>query len=137
MPSRCPLCKSQAETGSHIFILCDYAREVWDIITQDINILWCKPDNLRECLQQWNGLCKTAGRQDHPEWLLPHFCWGIWKERNNRIFRDREESALILGRKVSKNIKENLQVLKEDKEETGDSEIAKDKDSNLKRQDAS
>ncbi len=137
MPSRCPLCKNQAETGNHIFILCDYAREVWNVITHDNETLWCKPDNLMDFFHQWKGLCKIAGRQDHSDWILPHFCWGIWKERNNRIFRDREEPAIILGKKVSKNIKENLQVLKEEEEEEGDRKIAKEKDRNLKRQDAS
>jgi len=61
IPNRCPLCKNNLELGNHLFILCDFAREVWNFLTQDLE-----------------------------------------------IFRDREELALILGRKILKNIKENL-----------------------------
>lgn len=73
MPNRFPLCKNQSETEKHIFILCDYAREVWNVITQDKEILWCRPDNLIDFFNQWKSLCKMAGRQDYSDWLLPHF----------------------------------------------------------------
>lgn len=108
MPSRCPLRKSQTESRNHIFIQCDYAREVWNVTNQEKEILWCRPDNLIDFFRHWKSLCKIAGWQDYYDCLFPHVCWGIWKERNNKIFRDREELAKILGRKILKNIKENL-----------------------------
>ena len=43
---------------------------------------------------------------------------------------------MILGRKVSKNIKENIQMLKEGEEEKGDRKTAKENNRNLRRQDA-
>lgn len=116
--------------------MCAYAREVWNAITQDINILWCRPNNIIDFLHQWKYLCKMAGQQDHSDWFLPHFCWGIWKERNNRVFRDREEPAAILGRKIVRNIKENLLMLKEGEDEKGKRKPRKEKDRNPRRQDA-
>ena len=50
--------------------------------------------------------------QEISSWFLPHFCWSIWKERNNWIFRDREEPTLVVGRKTFCNIKENFSVRK-------------------------
>ena len=32
-------------------------------------------------------------------WVLPHACWGVWKERNNRIFRDKESNAKVVFHK--------------------------------------
>lgn len=133
MPSRCPLCKSQTELGNHIFIQCDYAREVWNVTTQEKEILWCRPDNLIDFFKHWKSLYKIVGWQDYYDWLLPHFYWGIWKERNNIIFRDREEPTKILGRKILKNIKENLQVKEEGEAKIGDRKKVKVKDKDLKR----
>ena len=49
---------------------------------------------------------------DLSTWTLPHFCWGIGKERNNIIFRDREEPTFVLGEKIYRSIKENYEVRK-------------------------
>lgn len=40
-------------------------------------------------------------------WLLPHFCWDVWKERNNCIFRDSEATGRTLLEKIKKNLLEN------------------------------
>jgi ribonuclease HI len=68
------------------------------------------------------------------EWLLPHFCWGIWKERNNRIFREKEEPTVVVERKIHKLLKENYQVSKGD--DTAKEEVNR-KQTNSKRQEAS
>ncbi len=63
----------------------------------------------------------------------PHFCWSIWKERNNQIFRDREEPTLVVGRKIFSNIKENFYVRKGGEFETGGKKKEKVKDRSRKR----
>ena len=64
---------------------------------------------------------------------LPHFCWGVWNERNNRIFRDREEPTYVLVEKIYRNIKENYQVRKGGDIENGGNKKEKDKDRRTKR----
>ena len=41
---------------------------------------------------------------------MPHFYWGVWKERNNIIFRDKEEPTFVLGEKIYRSIKKNYEV---------------------------
>ena len=55
---------------------------------------------------------KGTNLQPLSTWSLPHFYQGVWKERNNRIFRDREESTFVLADKINSNIKENYQIRK-------------------------
>ena len=93
----------------------------------------CRLDNLIDFFSHWKSLCKIAGWQDYYAWFLPRFCWSIWKERNNKIFRDREEPTKILGRKILKNIKENLQLKEEGEADIGDRKKVKVKDKDLKR----
>ena len=71
--------------------------------------------------------------QELSTWILPHYCWSIWKERKNRIFRDREELTLVLGKKIYKNIKENYQVRKGGDIEASGRKMEKEKDRMLKR----
>ena len=43
---------------------------------------------------------------------MPHFFWGIWKERNNRTSRNKEEPAKIVGKKIYRMMKENYRLRK-------------------------
>ena len=43
---------------------------------------------------------------------LPHFYSGIWKERNNRIFREREAHAFVLADKIDSTMRENHAIRK-------------------------
>ena len=45
-------------------------------------------------------------------WTLPHFCWGVWKERNNHIFRDREVPVNVLLDKINGYLRENFLIRK-------------------------
>lgn len=71
--------------------------------------------------------------QEFSSWFLPHFCWNIWKERNNQIFRDREELALVVGRKIFSNIKDNFSMRKGGLFEIGGRKKEKVKDRVRKR----
>ena len=105
MPSRCVLCKEQLATSNHMFIHCSFSRTVWGTLTQDLGFNWCVPSNLLYFFYQWHGLFNGFFLQEISSRILPHFCWSIWKDRNNRIFRDRDELAIVVGRKIFSNIK--------------------------------
>ena len=136
MPSRCVLCKEQLEIGNHMFIHCSFSRTVWGTLTQDLGHSWCVPSNLLDFFCQWHGLFKGSVMQEISSWILPHFCWSIWKEINNQIFKDREELALVVGRKIFSNIKENFSVRKGGDFEIEGRKKEKVKDRSRKRQEA-
>lgn len=112
MPNRCILCKNQLETVSHLFLHCPFSREVWDSLTRDLGISWCIPKKILNFYTQWINLTKSTDAKNFGAWLLPHFCWGIWKERNNRIFREKKDPTAVVERKIHKLLKENYQVSK-------------------------
>lgn len=39
---------------------------------------------------------------------LPHIAWGIWKERNNRVFRDQKSSTLVVATRIRNSTKKNF-----------------------------
>ena len=119
--------------GKHLFINCPFSREVWDFMTKEVGISWCKPDNLLDFFSQWKSMLKGSNLQELGSWIMPLFCWGIWKERNNRTFREKEESASIVGKKTYKMMKENYCVRKGGEIEMGGKKWEKEKDGKVKR----
>lgn len=57
----------------------------------------------------------------------------MWKERNNIIFRDREEPGYVLVDKIYSNMKENYQIRKGGDIEDGGKKKEKEKDRRSKR----
>ena len=134
MPNRCILCKNQMELVNHMFIHYPYSREVWDNLTKNFGVSWCKLGNVLDFFCHWISMFKGLDLLDLSTWTLPHFCWGVQKERNNRIFRESEEPAYVLGENIYRNIKENYQVRKGGDIENGGNKKEKDKYRRRKRQ---
>ena len=44
--------------------------------------------------------------------IPPYVCWHIWKERNNRIFREESKIVEVVFGIMNKLLKENLRVAK-------------------------
>lgn len=41
---------------------------------------------------------------------LPHISWGLWKDINNRVFRDIESNSLVVAIRIRNTIKENFLI---------------------------
>ena len=65
-------------------------------------------------------------------WSLPHFYWGIWIEKNNYIFRDRESPTFVIDDKIEGTMKENFSIRKGGDSEGGNN-IGKKKNRERKR----
>jgi hypothetical protein len=92
-PHRCALCNNNAETTQHLFIDCNYAKEVWGLMLQDFQIT-IPPQNLvAELFASWNRI--------YPQRIPPksfwrkiwtaipkYICWQIWLARNQQIFKE-------------------------------------------------
>ncbi|XP_004234894.1 uncharacterized protein [Solanum lycopersicum] len=86
----CVLCKSADESIEHIFIQCHYARKVWERLLDWI-------DNHSRCPMTWSqfmqwsiqhGKGKTKSAQLFKS-ILAEGVYGLWNERNKRIFEDK------------------------------------------------
>ena len=93
-PTRCPLCKKKEETSDHIILGCHFSKEVW-IGAMRLNPGINLPDTIQGLFSNWMNLspfqlAKKTLLQTAWKWLPKAICWKIWIERNNRIFRDKE-----------------------------------------------
>ena len=69
-------------------------------------------ENMEQFVESWD--CPFH----HPRLILlwkiipPYVCWHIWKERNNRIFREESGMVEVVFGVMNKLLKENLRVAK-------------------------
>ena len=63
-------------------------------------------------------------------WSLPNFYWGIWKERNNRIFKERET---LIADKIDSTMREKFAIKKGRDIEEGGNNMEKKKKREMKR----
>ena len=69
-------------------------------------------------------------------WILQHFYWGIWKEHNNRIFREREPLEFIIAEKIECLTLENYVITKGKNIEEGGKYKTRKEDRVKRRQEA-
>ncbi|OVA06349.1 Reverse transcriptase zinc-binding domain [Macleaya cordata] len=90
--NRCWCCKRREETISHLFVHCDMASEIWRYFLQPYKLDWVFADNLQIELWRWRE--NFGSRSGRKIWQPLPFAivWGIWLERNNRAFNEKENS---------------------------------------------
>ncbi|CAN1220450.1 Putative ribonuclease H protein At1g65750 [Linum perenne] len=90
IPNRCVMCGADAESIFHLFRECEFATQVWSIFSSRLSVFGPFPRSLKEWLWAWKGL--NCGLDFEPcfKMLLHGVLWGLWGERNNRVFRDLE-----------------------------------------------
>eukprot|EP00253_Pinus_taeda_P035878 PITA_35878 len=108
-PSRCQLCEVQEETMEHLLNNCIFTSRLWDSFAsifqqsdRDIGSLFNTLTNWRKNFSD-NEVLSSA-------WALtPCFIiWNVWKERNNRIFKNAKKSPQDLYDLILKQIKETV-----------------------------
>jgi len=112
----------------HILLGCPYSKEVWEkalMLNPGINL----PDTTQALFLNWMKLApfhldKKTLLQSAWRWSPKAICWKIWLERNNRIFRDKEnqsskiasQARAILGEALEHNsgLSNSMQLSKEE-----------------------
>jgi hypothetical protein len=84
----CVLCGSDIiETALHLFINCPMAAQIWRALSAKVNMPMI---SLRESVLDTYLASTPRGAGSQVEHWLTYFIstvWAIWRERNNRIFR--------------------------------------------------
>lgn len=44
------------------------------------------------------------------KFILPYLCWGVWKERNDRVFRGKESNSNQIFHKIKSMVIENIRL---------------------------
>lgn len=91
-PFNCPLCNSEIETSKHLFLTCPFATQIWTNLCIKFH-LPSPPPNLVVLLTTWRR--RKISRNIAKDWdmKLAAALWIIWKERNDRIFRNTSSSV--------------------------------------------
>jgi hypothetical protein len=94
-PGHCPLCKSDLESVSHLFIYCPFAISVWNLVYKELNLNRSWTGNtLSDCLKSWY-LDKSV-----PSHIAAYIIWYIWQERNKALFEDSSPSSQAVIYKI-------------------------------------
>ena len=90
MPNRCFLCKEEEETNDRLFLFCNKASMLWNLIFSLFDVQWVLHSTVRGNLLGWNGA--FVGKRRAKAWRDGPLClmWTLWKERNGRAFNDVE-----------------------------------------------
>ncbi|CAN1300369.1 hypothetical protein LINPERPRIM_LOCUS24561 [Linum perenne] len=101
IPNRCGMCGTDAESIVHLFRECSFASRVWSIFSSRLSLFGPFPRSVGDWLWAWKGL--NWGSEFDPciRMLMHGVMWGLWEERNNRVFRDVESSSQVVPFRVA------------------------------------
>jgi ribonuclease HI len=87
-PNICYLCHLDLETTEHLFINCQFTKQVWLKIALALNLhtTW-EGTKIEDCFTSW-----TQNERTHIH-LLPLICWTVWLVRNSTIFENMTPST--------------------------------------------
>ena len=108
----CSLCKQVEESRDHLFFECPFSKEIWKQI-----LCLC---GLRRTVLDWHYEFKWAIQKVKGKSMISMvlrvgwnaFIYHIWRERNNRIFRNKEETKEQIMEHIKSVIRHRLAGLR-------------------------
>ncbi|CAN1748323.1 Putative ribonuclease H protein At1g65750 [Linum perenne] len=101
IPNRCALCGIDAESIHHLFRDCCFGLQVWSYLSSRLSLFGPLPCLVKDWLWAWKGLNYGSVFEPCVKMLLHGFLWGIWGERNGRVFRDVESSPASVAFRIA------------------------------------
>jgi hypothetical protein len=85
------MCKKNGESVDHLLIHCEVATRLWHDMFTLFGVEWVMPQKVLEVFAGWNHV----GDLGKAIWRMVPLCvmWCIWRERNARLFEDKECSV--------------------------------------------
>eukprot|EP00253_Pinus_taeda_P035322 PITA_35322 len=93
-PGRCPLCKIEEKSISHLFLQCLENAKIWKEVEKILNksFQWGN-GNLDEAWSNWWQHYPNGNLRNLP----PIICWGVWLDRNRAIFQDQGTQPSVIA----------------------------------------
>ena len=90
----CPLCNNDQETAEHLVLHCNFARQVWEKMTDWSQQLVQPPQNGIQILDWWEKeLAHLPKKIRKIKAAMMMYCaWNLWEERNRRVFEQKIKS---------------------------------------------
>jgi Fe-S cluster biosynthesis and repair protein YggX len=104
-PHRCELCRSSSETAKHLFMECNFAKEVWSLILHELKTTVPQFNSVADLFDAWNQ-CYPNKIPSKSFWrkvwnAIPKYvCWQIWLTRNDLIFNEKQQAPFSAAAKA-------------------------------------
>lgn len=108
----CKFCDQEQETAMHLTLQCCYAREVWHLSLGANSRMYNGVSSASSVSDWWKMLCTQRGapaRTEEEITLSAYIAWHLWKERNRRVFEDKD----LTPRALVNMIRDDVTLLSE------------------------
>lgn len=95
MELECVVCKGEDETTAHVLLTCPFVRAVW--FSSPFGLLVSRSVSLG--LKDWLLAVLETKEVDFD--LACVIMWGIWQEKNSRVWRGAQVLPMVVWQKVS------------------------------------
>ncbi|CAN1778793.1 Putative ribonuclease H protein At1g65750 [Linum perenne] len=100
LANRCVLCGGDLETVDHLLLHCDFSTKIWAKVSSTLSIFGPRQQEICDVFVSWKGL-NCSSQFEEAMQVIPHaIVWFIWKERNDRIFREVEKPYFVIARSI-------------------------------------
>lgn len=104
---QCVLCLQEPETAAHLLASCSYAQEIWHLTLCKLNMstaLAAADDD--SLVSWWQRSSSSMGKEQAKSWrsILALVWWNLWKERNERIFKNNSSRPCQLFQNLRQRI---------------------------------
>jgi len=96
----CVMCKKHGESIDHLLLYCDVAWVVWSYFYILFGVEWVMPSSVLDLLSGWGTLLGRGSAIRIWKQVLLCVLWGLWRERNSKLFEDVEVTVGALCRNV-------------------------------------
>ncbi|KAM3372699.1 hypothetical protein ACQJBY_019531 [Aegilops geniculata] len=96
----------------HLTLQCCYAREVWHLFLGANSRMYNGVSSASSVSDWWKLLCTQRGapaRTEEEITLSAYIAWHLWKERNRRVFEDKD----LTPRALVNMIRDDVTLLSE------------------------
>ncbi|CAN0862946.1 Putative ribonuclease H protein At1g65750 [Linum grandiflorum] len=102
--NRCCLCGGDLETVDHLLLHCSFSSAVWARISSTLSLHGPGSSDCSGFIVAWKGMNCIHRFAVTKKVILHAYFWGLWGERNNRIFRDESRTSLQVFYRIMLNI---------------------------------
>ncbi|CAN1759429.1 Putative ribonuclease H protein At1g65750 [Linum perenne] len=96
LANRCVLCLNSSESVEHLFLHCSFVSTIWSLLSSRLSFHGPFHGDMKGFILAWKGMNCVSGFDPAMKTIMHAVFWFIWKERNDRIFKDSSSSCQAL-----------------------------------------
>ena len=103
-PQWCYLCKNYSEYIDHVFLSCQYSKFLRIKLLTILGVSWNFDGDASSIFKLLDGQGKSCKWKSTVNTVILAIKWGIWMQRNRRIFEDKEDHVEEVWEFINYNI---------------------------------